>query len=235
MRFALTAFLAAAIQIASAHYTFPQFIVNNTVTSEWQYVRVTENHWSNGPIQDVHSQAFRCFELDSNSASQTSTATVVAGSEVGFRASNTMGHPGYFDAYLTPASPAANSNSAGLGNTWFKIWEWAPGWTPSTGLIFDSANVNEVRFNIPASVPNGEYLLRIEHIALHIASNPGDAQFYIGCAQINVVGGGNGVPFPTTSFPGAYSGTEPGIVLNIYNLPAGYSGYTPPGPPVWQG
>ncbi|KDQ26017.1 glycoside hydrolase family 61 protein [Pleurotus ostreatus PC15] len=235
MRLSVAIALATAIQFVGAHYTFPQFIVNGTTSSEWEYVRITENHWSNGPIQDVTSNAFRCFELDSTSASQTNTATVRAGSTVGFKASNTMGHPGYFSAYMTPASPAANSDSAGTGNTWFKVWEWAPGWSASTGLIFDSMNINEVSFPIPASLPNGQYLIRIEQIALHIASNFGDAQFYIGCAQVNVVGGGNGSPFPTTSFPGAYTGNEPGIKLNIYALPAGYSGYTPPGPPVWHG
>ena len=39
---------------------------------------------------------------------------------------------------MTPAAPAANSEAAGTGSTWFKVWEWAPRWTAATGLIFDS-------------------------------------------------------------------------------------------------
>ncbi|KAF9453132.1 lytic polysaccharide monooxygenase [Macrolepiota fuliginosa MF-IS2] len=229
------AFALAAAQLVTAHYTFPDLIVNNTVTTDWQYVRITANHYSQGPVTDVTSQAVRCYELDSTSATQAGIATVAAGSTVGFKADNTMGHPGYFSAYLTPASPAANSNDAGLGKTWFKIWEWSPSWSASTGLVFDSENIQQFTFTIPKNVPSGQYLLRGEQIALHVASTTGGAQLYIGCAQINIVNGGNGSPGPLVSFPGAYSPTDPGILINIYNLPAGYTGYQAPGPAVWQG
>ncbi|KAF9533287.1 glycoside hydrolase [Crepidotus variabilis] len=214
--------------------TFPDLIVNNTVTTDWQYVRITANHYDNGPVTDVTSQAIRCYELDSTSATQAGIATVQAGSTVGFKADNTMGHPGYFSAYMSAAKPA-NSNSVGLGKTWFKIWEWAPKWSASTGLVFDSENIDRFTFTIPKSTPNGQYLLRGEQIALHVAGTSGGAQFYIACAQINVVGGGSGSPSPTVQFPGAYSASDPGILLNIYALPSGYSGYKAPGPTVWKG
>ncbi|PFH54033.1 lytic polysaccharide monooxygenase [Amanita thiersii Skay4041] len=231
----LTTIIAAIPHLVAAHYTFPDLIVNNTITSDWQYVRITANHYSQAPVTDVTSQAIRCYELDSNSASQSGIATVVAGSTVGFKADNIMGHPGYFSAYMTPASPAANSNQAGLGKTWFKIWEWAPTYSPSTGLVFDSENINQFTFTIPRNTPNGQYLLRGEQIALHLSGTINGAQFYIGCAQINVVGGGSGSPSPTVSFPGAYSATDPGILINIYNLPADFTGYKAPGPAVWRG
>lgn len=32
----------------------------------------------------------------------------------------------------------------------------------------------------------GKYLIRIEHIALHIAQSYGAAQYYISCAQVQV-------------------------------------------------
>lgn len=42
-------------------------------------------------------------------------------------------------------------------------------------------------------------------LALHGAGSPGGAQFYMECAQINVVGGtGTKTPSSTVSFPGAY-------------------------------
>ncbi|KAG6844377.1 hypothetical protein H0H87_007369 [Tephrocybe sp. NHM501043] len=88
-------FLAAiAGQLATAHYTFPDLYVNGTVTSDWQYVRMTANHYDNGPVTDVTSSAIRCYELDSTSATNAGIATVTAGSTVGFKADNTMGHPG---------------------------------------------------------------------------------------------------------------------------------------------
>ena len=78
-----------------------------------------------------------------------------------------------------------------------------------------------------------------------MASTYGGAQFYLGCAQINVVNGGNGTPSPLVSIPGVYTGVsllsarlesapmfktffsqyEPGILINIYDLPANFTGY----------
>lgn len=93
-------------------------------------------------MTDMSSTAFRCNELDITVAANTSVATVAAGSTVGFKADNTMGHPGYFSAYMSKASPAANSTSAATGKTWFKARTLnareAPKWTASTGLIFVS-------------------------------------------------------------------------------------------------
>ena len=84
------------------------------------------------------------------------------------------------------------------------------------------------------------YLVRIEHIALHQAMNQGGAQFYISCAQINVTGGSGSKTPATVSFPGAYSGTDPGrsscpqwcpsksdspigVKVNIYQTLANYT------------
>jgi len=240
MKFTLTsAFIVALAKFATAHYTFPDFIVNGAATTDWEYVRITANHYSQGPLTNVNDPEFRCYELDLvNTASQTSTATVTAGATIGFKADAVMGHPGYFDAYLSPASPAANSEAAGTGKTWYKIWDWAPTWTKTTGLTFASENIQQVTFTIPKSTPNGQYLLRLEQIALHVASSYQGAQFYIGCAQINVVGSVGSKAATSsylTSFPGAYTGYEPGILIDIYSLPANYTGYVAPGPAVWQG
>ncbi|KAG6812109.1 hypothetical protein H0H92_004338 [Tricholoma furcatifolium] len=155
MRRSFVFFAVFAAKIVTAHYTFPDLYVNNTVTSDWEYVRETANYQSQAPVTDVTSSAIRCYELDDNSATNAGIATVVAGSTVGFHADNTMGHPGYFSAYMTPASPAANSNDAGLGSTWFKIWEWPPSYSADTGLVFDSENIVQFNFTIPKNTPNG--------------------------------------------------------------------------------
>jgi len=232
----LAPFLLVAAHLAAAHYTFPDLIVNGVTSSDWQYIRETANYNSQGPVTDVTSSAIRCYENSATSATSAAIATVTAGTTVAFKADNTIYHPGYLSAYMSPASPAANSNSAGLSNTWFKIWEWAPTYSASTNqLTFPPSTITSFNFTIPKSTPNGQYLLRGEQIALHVASTSGGAQFYLACAQINVVGGGSGKPSPTVAFPGAYSATDPGIMLNIYNLPAGYAGYPAPGPAVWRG
>ena len=86
---------------------------------------------------------------------------------------------------------------------------------------------------IPASTPNGEYLLRVEQIALHMASQANKAQFYLACSQIKITNGGSGTPGPLVALPGAYRSNDPGIMVNI-NAMAPES-YQPPGPAVWRG
>jgi hypothetical protein len=89
-----------------------------------------------------------------------------------------------------------------------------------------------VEFKIPQNVPSGKYLVRVESIALHQASNPGGAQMYLSCAQVNVTGGGNGTPGPLVAFPGAYKSSDPGLIWSYYPVK---TSYTAPGPAVWQG
>lgn len=40
-----------------------------------------------------------------------------------------------------------------------------------------------INATIPVATPGGEYLLRVEHIALHLAMQANKAQFYLGCSQ----------------------------------------------------
>lgn len=81
-------------------------------------------------------------------------------------------------------------------------------------------------------MPSGEYLLRVEHIALHMAMQPNQAQFYIACSQIEITGGGNGTPGPLVALPGAYKTDDPGILVDLTTLQPDQ--YQPPGPPVWN-
>lgn len=89
-------------------------------------------------------------------------------------------------------------------------------------------DVPGITFTIPEALPSGQYLVRMEAIALHVrdmmqlcpppivltsyailpqaASSYGGAQFYIGCGQVNVTGGGSGTPGPLVSIPGVYTG-----------------------------
>ncbi|KAG9102262.1 hypothetical protein FRC07_010251 [Ceratobasidium sp. 392] len=66
--------------------------------------------------------------------------------------------------------------------------------------------------NIPKAIANGDYIMRHEIIALHLADKKGGAEFYASCFQLKVTGGtGSGAVSPTAKFPGAYSATDPGI------------------------
>lgn len=90
-----------------------------------------------------------------------------------------------------------------------------------------------VNATIPQSTPSGDYLLRVEHIALHLAMQANKAQFYLSCSQITITGGGKGTPGPLTTLPGAYKSTDPGIFVNLGAIKP--EAYQPPGPAVWSG
>lgn len=71
---------------------------------------------------------------------------------------------------------------------------------------------------IPPATPAGDYLLRIEHLALHAAGGPDGAQFHVACAQVRVGGGGMGVPGPLVAFPGAYVRNEKALRVDLFNV-----------------
>ncbi|KAF1958959.1 hypothetical protein CC80DRAFT_23719 [Byssothecium circinans] len=223
---ALSASSVNAAALQPRHYVFPSI----AGTADWSAVRQTVNYQSNAGLSDVTSPQIRCYTSGNKGAA--TTQTVAAGSSVSFKANPNIFHQGPLQFYLAkvPSGQAA-ATWDGSGNVWFKIYTERP--TVSNGaLSWASLNSGTASVKIPASTPAGEYLLRIEHIALHQASNVNGAQFYISCAQIKVTGGGSGSPGPLVSFPGAYKATDPGIKVNIYS---GATGYTAPGPSVWTG
>lgn len=88
---------------------------------------------------------------------------------------------------------------------------------------------------MPLATPPGDYLLRVEHIGLHMASSPNKAQFYISCSQVRITGSGTGRPGPLVALPGAYRSNDPGILVNLGRIAGAPETYVPPGPPVWKG
>ena len=92
------------------------------------------------------------------------------------------------------------------------------------------AGKTALNFVIPKCIADGEYLFRIEHIGLHSAGSSGGAQLYISCAQLSITGGTATYKPDLMSFPGAYSASDPGLLINIY-YPVPKS-YTPPGGPA---
>ncbi|OAL06131.1 hypothetical protein IQ06DRAFT_313294 [Phaeosphaeriaceae sp. SRC1lsM3a] len=223
--FALAAEAANAAALQPRHYTFP-----STGGSAWSTVRQTVNFQSNAGLSDVSSSQIRCYTNGNRAAPQIQT--VAAGGSVTFQASPNIFHPGPLQFYMAKV-PSGQTAATwdGSGQVWFKTYAEQAS-VAGGQLSWGSLNKGSVTANIPKNLPSGDYLLRIEHIALHQASNAGGAQFYISCAQLTVTGGGSGTPGPLVSFPGAYSANDPGIKINIYS---GVRSYTPPGPAVWTG
>ncbi|GLB34229.1 putative glycoside hydrolase family 61 [Lyophyllum shimeji] len=236
MKLALS--LLATAALANAHFTM-QYIWNNGVDEGLNnYIRVPPN---NNPVTDVTSTDLTC-NVNGLSGSGVQTLTIPAGATITFEwhqhAQRTgedpisAGHKGPVQVYIAKA-PSTAASFDGQGAVWTKIY--------SSGLVNPStqqwatdvvnANGGKHSVTIPASLPAGEYLLRAEIIALHVASTYPGAQFYIGCAQVKISSGGSANP-PKVALPGAYHGSDPGITINIYNNP---QTYTAPGPAVWTG
>ncbi|EMD35749.1 glycoside hydrolase family 61 protein [Gelatoporia subvermispora B] len=113
---------------------------------------------------------------------------------------------------------------------WFKIDEVGKKSDGTTWVQQDIMNGANFTVNLPATLKAGQYLIRHEIIALHLATTIGGAEFYPSCTQVNVGGDQSGVPNATVSFPGAYSDTDPGIYdPDVFDAGAPYIF---PGPPI---
>ncbi|KAL1960749.1 hypothetical protein VTO42DRAFT_6579 [Malbranchea cinnamomea] len=145
-------------------------------------------------------------------------------------------HWGPVLVYMSKVDDSATADGSG---GWFKIFEdtWAPAPDSNSGSddywgVKDlNAHCGRMDVPIPADLAPGDYLLRAEVIALHTASSPSGAQFYMTCYQLTVDGEGSQSP-QTVSFPGAYSPSDPGIQINIYQK---LTEYVSPGPAVIEG
>lgn len=143
-------------------------------------------------------------------------------------------HYGPVMVYMSKVSDASTADgSAGF----FKVFEggWAknPSGASGDGDFWGVKDMNRccgrVDVPVPAGLANGDYLVRAEVIALHTAGSSGGAQFYMTCYQITVTGGTGTLSPATVNFPGAYSASDPGILVNIHGP---MSSYTVPGPAV---
>ncbi|KAF9051971.1 glycoside hydrolase [Panaeolus papilionaceus] len=209
--------------LVSCHYTFPTLVVNGQDTGEWVNVRQTNNYQSGVPVTNVSSPELRCY----TSGTTAGTATVSAGQTIGIRANQAIYHPGVANVYMAKA-PGSVNGWDGSGTVWFKVHEISAITNLSEHTVtWPSTGLDTISFTLPKSLPNGEYLVRVEHIALHTASAFGLAQFYISCAQIKVTNGGSGTPEPLVAIPGVYTGYEPGLIFYSY-YPT--TSYKQPGP-----
>ncbi|KUJ18963.1 uncharacterized protein LY89DRAFT_582205 [Mollisia scopiformis] len=229
--------LAALFSAASAHTIFVQLESAGTTYPINYGIR---DPTYDGPITDVTTNDVACNGGPNPTTASPYVINVNAGDTVQATWRHTLtstaandavyvidpSHKGPVMAYMKKVTNA--TSDVGYGDGWFKISEaglnvatqdWA-----TTDLI---ANAGVQNIQIPSCIENGQYLLRAELIALHAASSYPGAQLYMECAQINVSGGSGTATPSTVSFPGTYAGTDPGILINIYQT---LTTYQIPGP-----
>lgn len=217
MQFTATSILAlaAALPQALAHYNFERLIVNGEVTEPYEYVRALGEGVGNGPLYDVSSNDIRCNKGSFAHAKDTKTMAIKAGDTLGFTIRDVLGHPGPLFAYMSKSTTADVTEYEGDGD-WFKIYEMGVKTYAnySVAMTWLSDGWKSFNFTIPKDIEDGQYLLRAEHIAIHSAGEGEGAQFYLGCAQIEVSGGTGGAPSPVGKFPGiCKSCLQPYLVL----------------------
>jgi len=239
----LLSFVLAACA-ANAHTIFQKVSVNGVDQGQLKGVRAPDSDY---PIQDVNDAEFACNKGITHKDS--TIINIPAGARVGSWWGHVIGgpqgsndpdnpiaasHKGPISVYLAKVSNAATSGTSGL--SWFKIAE--DGLDSSGKWAVDRmiAGSGWNYFTLPSCVAPGNYLMRVELLALHSAYSSGGAQFYMECAQINVTGSGTSTGANFVSFPGAYKANDPGILINIYGTSGqpdnGGKPYVIPGPPV---
>lgn len=76
-----------------------------------------------------------------------------------------------------------------------------------------------ISFTIPETIPDGEYLVRVEHVAIHGAQgSPDGAEYYYACGQLKVEGSTvDSLPdMETISIPGGVQPDDEAVMFNIW-------------------
>ncbi|KAI1802532.1 glycoside hydrolase family 61 protein [Daldinia bambusicola] len=218
--FASIAAAAAALAAngVSAHYIFQQLSLGDTEYAPFEYIRQNSNY--NSPVTDLTSNDLRC-NVGAQGAG-TDTVEAKAGESFTFTLDTPVYHQGPVSIYMSKA-PGAASDYDGSGE-WFKIKDFAPDFSSGEAKWDMSGSYS---YTIPTCIEDGEYLLRIQSLAIHNPWPAGIPQFYISCAQVKVSGGSGSYNPTTVKIPGAFKETDPGYTANIYS---NFHEYTVPGP-----
>ncbi|KAK4099968.1 lytic polysaccharide monooxygenase [Parathielavia hyrcaniae] len=240
-----TATLAALLGLvssATAHYTFDKLLVNGEqVGGDNTYIRKHSNGYM--PIKFRNAPSGSITPLDGDFACNkgaTGAAQVIsvkAGDRIGLRqafGAKAIEHPGPSQVYVSPVANAKTNK----GRDWYKIHQslvCRPGPPESFRTnAWCSWGEDNVWAVIPSTIPDGQYLLRGEHIGLH-GAHDGQAEFYVACAQIEVTGNtaAASIPGRSVSFPGAYQPADAPLNFSLWGRSTSYP--VAPGPDVIPG
>ncbi|KAJ3039661.1 hypothetical protein HDV00_012005 [Rhizophlyctis rosea] len=208
--------LAVALPSASAHYTMAYF--NDQDTCLRPIIQ-----YSNAPVDyaNIESDQIICGPNPSQSLLYAKPPCAIrAGDPMKFYWDNNVGHPGPSTVYI--------SRQTENPHQWSKIWQDMDG---TGGIFHNSRMVNGQNFTVtlPKDLADGRWVLRVDHVGLHVAGVPGGAQFYIRCIDIEISGGGGKYPSPVTTLPGAWKQDTPGVLWQQWTgNPNPYPAFGPP-------
>ncbi|KAF3932384.1 Endoglucanase-4 [Dactylella cylindrospora] len=180
-----------------------------------------------GPVTNVLDSSIACNKPDGTA--WPLSATVKAGGTITFNWDDwPSNYKGPTMTYLAYCSTGNCVNEDPTTLSFFKIDQDGPH-SDGTWASEALAQTGSYTITLPSVIKSGSYLLRHEFVNLASASVSGGAQFYPMCANIKITNGGSTSPSPVARFPGAYSSSDPGILIDIANL-LNPSSYVFPGP-----
>ncbi|KAJ7230015.1 glycoside hydrolase family 61 protein [Mycena pura] len=239
--FAAALFSASLIASAAAHGWIGELTIagkgykGNEPTEETpngapSVIRQIEN---NLPVKDTTSSELTCGR---NAKPAALVATVAAGATIPVHWQTLAANGFWFHdvgpmmTYLASCGSVTCDKFDASKAKWFKIAQEGQDSSGSWAQAkLDDGSPASV--TLPSNLKAGNYLLRHEIVALHTAQSEGGAEFYPGCAQLTVTGSGDGTPadHELVSLPGAYKPTDPGILIDVYNMKGPYQF---PGPAI---
>jgi lytic cellulose monooxygenase (C1-hydroxylating) len=190
MKLSAVPVLLGFVGFSCGHTIFQKVSVNGQDQGQLKGVRAPSSDY---PLMNVNDGNFACNTgikfKDSNIINIPAGARVGAwwGHVIGgAQSANDADHPiarshkGPIMVYLAKVDNAATAGTTGL--RWFKVAESGLSggvWAVDTMI----SNGGWHYFNAPSCVAPGDYLMRVELIALLSAQASGQAQFYMECAQ----------------------------------------------------
>jgi hypothetical protein len=127
----------------------------------------------------------------------------------------TMQHPGPAQVYMSKAPTTAGAYD-GSGYC-FKIHQETicKQGADIKKEAWCTSDKDRVSFEVAQGIPDGDYLIRTEHIGFH-GAHGGQAEFYYGCAQVTVCGGGNVLSTETVKSPSVYNKNDPEVNFSVW-------------------
>ncbi|KDQ10584.1 glycoside hydrolase family 61 protein [Botryobasidium botryosum FD-172 SS1] len=228
--------LAALADSVSAHGYIKSYVIDGKTYPGWnpygpasQPGTINRPFYQNGPPTPFDSGTAIICNGDNKAAS--ASATVTAGSTITLNWDWNSVHPGPVMGYLAKCNGPCSSFFG--DGPWVKISE--AGYDPSQSVPWAEERLHNSgtwQHKIPKSLANGEYLFRSEILGLHAAGNSGGAQFYPACAHLVVTGGTGGTWPNGIKISGAYQKSDPGILVQLYQVTPSTPTYKIPGGPV---